>query len=391
MIVKALVLREQLRSFYGKYSRYIDFAVRFAVAFAAFFALGKSLGFLKILANPLVEILLAVLCGLLPWSSVSFFSGAVMLGHLAALSPEVCVTAAGILLLMFCAYYVFMPGNSIILVLMPLLFALRIPYVMPVCVGLLCGPLSAVPVGFGVLLSYLIRYVHANVALLRADSDLGTLQRFIQIITYLRDAKAMWLTAAVFVLVVIMVWTIRRQSFSHAWRVAIFVGGAFCAAAMLGGIYALRINSVSVGWIIGGCILAVLLGLLLEFLLFAVDYTRAEYTQFEDDTYYYYVKAVPKFAVQKADVTVKKITGRRGEKDEDTAGPAPQTDIPEAKAFEEDVFEGKTADLVKTQQAVKELSREEALAKSLESKIERELEDIFVESVSGTREIGGEK
>ena len=36
-----------------------------------------------------------------------------------------------------------------------------------------------------------------------------------------------------------------------------------------------------------------------------MDYTRTEHVQFEDDDYYYYVKAVPKKTVAVREVTVK--------------------------------------------------------------------------------------
>ena len=38
---------------------------------------------------------------------------------------------------------------------------------------------------------------------------------------------------------------------------------------------------------------------------YAGDYTRVEYAQFEDDDYYYYVKAVPKISIPEADTKVK--------------------------------------------------------------------------------------
>jgi hypothetical protein len=45
--------------------------------------------------------------------------------------------------------------------------------------------------------------------------------------------------------------------------------------------------------------------------VFSVDYTRTEYLQFEDDEYYYYVKAVPKAAVAIPEKTVKRINERQ--------------------------------------------------------------------------------
>jgi hypothetical protein len=59
--------------------------------------------------------------------------------------------------------------------------------------------------------------------------------------------------------------------------------------------------------LIAGTIGAVILSTILEFFLFNVDYTRTEYLQYEDDEYYYYVKAVPKMSIAQKNVTVKTI------------------------------------------------------------------------------------
>ena len=48
----------------------------------------------------------------------------------------------------------------------------------------------------------------------------------------------------------------------------------------------------------------------IKFFVFNVDYTRTERVQFEDDEYYYYVKAVPKNTVSIADKQIKKIKGQ---------------------------------------------------------------------------------
>lgn len=44
---------------------------------------------------------------------------------------------------------------------------------------------------------------------------------------------------------------------------------------------------------------------------FNLDYARTEKVQFEDDEYYYYVKAVPKMAVAVPEKRVKRITTQR--------------------------------------------------------------------------------
>ena len=42
-----------------------------------------------------------------------------------------------------------------------------------------------------------------------------------------------------------------------------------------------------------------------------MDYSRTEKVQYEDDDYYYYVKAVPKYSVAATDVKVKKINTQK--------------------------------------------------------------------------------
>ena len=43
----------------------------------------------------------------------------------------------------------------------------------------------------------------------------------------------------------------------------------------------------------------------------SLDYSRVEHVQFEDDEYYYYVKAVPKASVPVEDKQVKQINAKR--------------------------------------------------------------------------------
>ena len=45
--------------------------------------------------------------------------------------------------------------------------------------------------------------------------------------------------------------------------------------------------------------------------IFSLDYSRTEYVQFEDDEYYYYVKAVPKISIAVPQKKVKKINAQK--------------------------------------------------------------------------------
>ena len=58
-----------------------------------------------------------------------------------------------------------------------------------------------------------------------------------------------------------------------------------------------------------------LIVLVIQFFIFNVDYSRTENVQFEDDEYYYYVKAIPKVSVEAPDVNVKRFSSYDDDRD----------------------------------------------------------------------------
>ena len=121
------------------------------------------------------------------------------------------------------------------------------------------------------------------------------------------ENKAMLVTMIAFAITVLLVYILRRMQIDYSWTVGIIVGAVVCVIIMLVGDLMLDTN-ISVFSIVFGTIVGAALCKVLEFFVFNVDYSRTEYVQFEDDEYYYYVKAVPKNSVAKANKTVKKIT-----------------------------------------------------------------------------------
>ena len=94
--------------------------------------------------------------------------------------------------------------------------------------------------------------------------------------------------------------------FDYAWRIAIVAGGVVYLVVMLAGGMMFGISIDMVPMIIY-TVISVLLGIVLEFFVFGGDYTRTERLEYEDDEYYYYVKAVPKALVATSERSIKKI------------------------------------------------------------------------------------
>ena len=60
-----------------------------------------------------------------------------------------------------------------------------------------------------------------------------------------------------------------------------------------------------------GTLVSGILAIIIQFFHLALDYTGVEYVQFEDEDYYYYVKAVPKINVTTPQINVKRINPQK--------------------------------------------------------------------------------
>ncbi len=215
------------------------------------------------------------------------------------------------LLLLFLLYLRFSPKDTLVVLLLPLCFLMRIPYVIPISMGLIGTPASAVSVACGVIVYYMIHYVTQNATVIAAMADEETASKFKFIIDGLLNNREMVVTIAAFALTVIIVYLLRRMSVDYAWTIAMTAGAVVNIMVLLVGDLIFDINQSLISVILG-TVISFLLTLILQFFVFYVDYSRTEKVQFEDDEYYYYVKAVPKVTVARPDKKVKQINSARG-------------------------------------------------------------------------------
>lgn len=301
-----LVLREQLKKFYSKYELYITPALKSLLALVTIIMINASIGYMSELKNIAVVLILALMCSFLPLNFIVVIAAAVTLGHLYKFSLECAVVALAVFLILFILYFRFSPRDTIAVLLTPLCFILKIPYVIPIAMGLVGTPVSAVSVASGVVVYYTVSYMTGSASVLNTFEDDGALQKFRYVIDGLLGNKAMFVTIAAFVATLIVVYLIRRLSVDYAWTIAMITGALLDILILLFGDLLYNTNLSIVGVIIGS-VVSVLLAKILEFFAFNVDYSRTELVQFEDDEYYYYVKAVPKNTVTAPQKRVKTI------------------------------------------------------------------------------------
>ena len=309
-MLKLLVLREQLRAFYGKNSTVLTALIRFMTALISMICLNSALGYMKVLKSPAIVLVLALISSVCPFGGICWILALFMLAHIFAVSLELALITAAFLLVVALLYYGFAPGDSWIMILTPLLFALKIPYIAPLLVGLAGALVSVIPLSCGVVVFHLLQYVRMNAGPLTNGDSVDITQKYMQMLNGIIMNRTMLLYILAFAAAAITVWLIRNQAFNQAWTIAVIAGILVMLLVFFGGVFLYDI-SLSIPSLIAGIAVSGLLAAVYRFFVFHVDYSRTEYTQFEDDDYFYYVKAVPKVTVTAPAPQVRKISSAR--------------------------------------------------------------------------------
>ena len=303
-----LEIKDRLIRFYSKYETYLFPVVKFIVAIVLFTVINMNIGFMEKISRFPIALILALVCAILPVNATIWLAAFVVLADMYALSMEVAVTTLVLFAALFFLYFRFAPKDGFAAVLTPVCFKLNIPYVMPIGCSLLRDVYSVVAIICGTVIYYFLDGIHQNSGTLKnvvADGGTAaTTSKFDISVGQLLSNKEMYLVIAIFTITAIVVYLVRRLEVEHAWTLAIISGLLIEVVGLFAGYLVLNVSGKTLGLLIGN-ILSLLISFVIQFLFMNLDYARTERVQFEDDDYYYYVKAVPKKMVAVKEVTVK--------------------------------------------------------------------------------------
>lgn len=303
-----LEIKDRLIRFYSKYETYLFPVVKFIVAIVLFTVINMNIGFMEKISRFPIALILALVCAILPVNATIWLAAFVVLADMYALSMEVAVTTLVLFAALFFLYFRFAPKDGFAAVLTPVCFKLNIPYVMPIGCSLLRDAYSVVAIICGTVIYYFLDGIHQNSGILKnvvADGETAaTTSKFDISVGQLLSNKEMYLVIAIFTITAIIVYLVRRLEVEHAWTLAIISGVLIEVVGLFVGYLVLNVSGKTLGLLIGN-ILSLLISFVIQFLFMNLDYARTERVQFEDDDYYYYVKAVPKKMVAVKEVTVK--------------------------------------------------------------------------------------
>lgn len=120
-MVFLLELKDNINRFYNKHNVYLVPAFKFIIAFLSFLMLNMQIGYMSQIKNPLIALLVSVVCAFLPSGFTVVALSLFMLAHLYAVSAEFAVLALCIVLVMYLLYFRFAPKQGYILILLSLI------------------------------------------------------------------------------------------------------------------------------------------------------------------------------------------------------------------------------------------------------------------------------
>ena len=301
-----LELRHRIRVFYIRFEQPVKYVMRFLLALCCIAMINSRLGYWQIFASFVVTILVSFICAVVPLGFTALICAVLILAHLYKYSLESCAIAMILFLCVYLMYYRFSPHDALVILLTPLLFAFHIPTVMPFITGLLFLPVSLISMAFGVVIYFFLHALAAGSVTggaFAAEEAVGKVQSILQAMI---GDRTLLIYVIAFVVAGGAIYFLRRRSIDRAWPIAIGVGAFLNLLILLVGDLTFDADVGILGAIFG-VVLGVIVSFVILFFTFHLDYSRVEHAQFEDEDYYYYVKAVPKIVLQERAVRVKSI------------------------------------------------------------------------------------
>lgn len=318
-------IRYKAVSFFSRYDAYLVPVCKFILAMFVFCIINSGFGYMTKIAKFPIALILGLFCSFMPMNMIVVLGALLTLLHAYALSTECAIVLAVVYVIMFLLYFRFSPKDTIAVLLTPICFVLKIPYIIPMSFGLVGTPGSAVSVACGAVVFYVLRYLGKAGEAIREAEESDLVANLKAILDGLLANREMMVCAAAFAITVLLVYVIRRLEIDHAWTIAMVVGALSDILIILVGDIMYK-TGISVIGLLFGTLLGCVAVKIIQFFVFDIDYKKTEKVQFEDEDYYYFVKAVPKIKTLEEKENKKEIrrSERRNDEEERNEEPVRQ-------------------------------------------------------------------
>lgn len=314
MMAQLVYFKEWLTVFYKKYVDVILPVLKLVFAFFALHMFQTMFYYNESVNNLWVFLAVSVVQAFLPISFLYYAISILIMINLWKVSMDIFLGFIIFFVICSLAFIRVDRKHAVIIIVTALLFHLKLEYLLPILLGMTSGFGAILPAAAGIITYFLSVYM-ADVSTLLTTSSSSSfgmgLQRIVNLM--LIDKKLLVLLVT-FSLIIFMTTLLCHIFYERAWMFAIFVGNIAMVLLLLFGRLIFELD-----YSIWRLFLEMILGIgscyIYRFFRGIGDVSRIEKASFEDDEYFYYVKAVPKIKVTQKDRNVTDI--KSGENEDD--------------------------------------------------------------------------
>jgi hypothetical protein len=175
----------------------------------------------------------------------------------------------------------------------------------PVLLAVFYGPAVVVSMSCGIIIYYLLTSITATIGV-NQDTTILINQLLNQFVTNIPFQEEL----LIFALVLVVVYLIRSSEINYAFNISIIVG-LFLEMTLFLILDFFAGEDLNILYFILEIIACFVIAYVVVFFKYSLNFQHVERLQFEDDEYYYYVKAVPKHKVNAPERSVKHFRPRK--------------------------------------------------------------------------------
>lgn len=291
-----LKCKGKLIEVYSKYDIYINSIGKFLFSMIMLFIISGEFGTNSLLGNPGVILIVALICMFLPKIGITYAIAVYAIACVYSSSMEYAIVIIFVMLLVILLYMQFSPEYGYMIILSAAACTFNLPVMAIVLTGLFIGPAAIVPIVCGFVIYYILSVFPAYMVEVNGAYLESGVEKFKYIADNALLNREMLLAVVAGVIIITVVYFIKRSRINHSWKVATVAGIILNLLIMLVG-GAVADASVDVVRLLIGTIISIVVCFVVIFFVRNLDFKKIERVQFEDDEYYYYVKAIPKKTV----------------------------------------------------------------------------------------------
>ncbi|MCQ2492055.1 MAG: hypothetical protein MJ087_03330 [Lachnospiraceae bacterium] len=301
---KVFSLREKLNSLIDRRSQIMRILGKFLIMILTLVSLSNIFGASDTMQGKHVAIIAAIACSFIPFAYIYPVFILLCMYYLSTYTIDVSLLFLFGVILFYGVYNRNFTKYGYIALLTFILLPTPLSAMIPLYVGINCGVLGIAPMLAGIVIYYFLTSLNGAMKAFELAST-GTAM-YQCIIDTMVENKEMVVCLVVMTVIAVLARQISRMRFNYSWYLSVPIAAIVYAVLYMYGCFFFELSSniwnVIITMIISSAVME-----LLQFYRVVLDYSRSEILEFEDDEYFYYVKAVPKVKVSEENVNVKTI------------------------------------------------------------------------------------